>query len=197
MNLQGFVVLLIAFGLVFAAGFDYLPFPWLMSGRLQDGDSSKRVDNQVEVKSPLTVEEARSRAKILHETLHGALQVMHRDFFRKDEALTIPSRSLEDVFSELESSYGITLRWLAVETKAMSSDHEPESDFEKQAVEVLQSGKSDFEAFDNDRYQYAGRIRLSAVCLTCHFPGRPNNDDRFAGLSITMPVRQSDATDGR
>jgi hypothetical protein len=37
---------------------------------------------------------------------------MHRDFFREDEKLTIPSRSLEDVFRELTRSHGVELRWL-------------------------------------------------------------------------------------
>ncbi|MFV1995493.1 MAG: hypothetical protein ACC661_08650, partial [Verrucomicrobiales bacterium] len=50
---------------------------------------------------PATVAEARGRARLLHETIHGALQVMHRDFFDPEDRHRIPSASLEDVFDEL------------------------------------------------------------------------------------------------
>ncbi|MEZ6068362.1 MAG: DUF3365 domain-containing protein [Planctomycetaceae bacterium] len=130
---------------------------------------------------------ARARARILHETLHGTLQVMHRDFFREDDGTRIPSRSLADVFSELEKSYEIKLQWLAVDTKAMHIDHEPQTDFEKAAVAAFKADESEYEQVDGDAYRYAGRIRLSAVCLTCHLSRRSNNNDRSAALTITMP----------
>lgn len=41
--------------------------------------------------------DARGRARLFHEMVHGALQVMHRDFFREDEGLKIPSSPLDDV----------------------------------------------------------------------------------------------------
>jgi hypothetical protein len=72
--------------------------------------------------STTTVEEARIRAKILHETFHGVLQVVHRDFFREDQKLVLPSKSLEDVFSDLAKTHQIELRWLAVNTNAMRSN---------------------------------------------------------------------------
>jgi hypothetical protein len=137
--------------------------------------------------APRSVAEARARARILHETLHGTLQVMHRDFFREDDGTRIPSRSLADVFSELEKSYEIKLHWLAVDTKAMHIDHEPQTDFEKAAVAAFKADESEYEQVDGDAYRYAGRIRLSAVCLTCHLSRRSNNNDRSAALTITMP----------
>lgn len=155
------------------------------SERKKASDYSRQINEN----SPTTIVEARGRARILHETLHGTLQVMHRDFFREDEGLKIPSRSLEDVFRELERSYGVELRWLAVDTKAMDIDHEARDEFEKEAVRVLRSGKSEYENSTENRYRHAGRIRLSATCLTCHASRRSSNDDRFAGLVITMPLK--------
>ena len=147
-------------------------------------DDAKRIREN----SPTTVVEARGRARILYETMHGTLQVMHRDFFREDEGLKIPSRSLEDVFSELSRSYGVKLHWIAVDLKAMSVDNEPRTDFEKQAARVLKSGKNEFESVAGNEFRFAGRIRLSATCLSCHASRRSSNDDRAAGLVITMPL---------
>ncbi|QDT92489.1 c-type heme family protein [Gimesia algae] len=139
---------------------------------------------------PATVEEARIRAKILHETIHGSLQVMHRDFFLEDESITIPSRSLEDVFKELERAYGIKARWLAVNAKAMNIDNEPVSDFEKAAVKVLSDGKPEYEQIADKKFHYAGSIRLASQCLKCHLPQRTSNKDRVAGLVISMPLKK-------
>lgn len=141
--------------------------------------------------APTTVAEARGRARILHETIHGALQVMHRDFFREDEKLTIPSRSLEDVFRELARSFDVEVHWLAVNTEAMNVDHEPQSEFEKRAVKALASGKSEFESSDQDVYRHVGVIRLASQCLKCHVPRRTSTKDRAAGLVITMPLKMA------
>lgn len=140
--------------------------------------------------APATVAEARARAQLLHETIHGALQVMHRDLFREDEKLTIPSRSLEDVFRELQRSYGVQVRWLAVNTEAMNVDHRPRTEFEKNAVKALGSGKRAFEAIDDGVYRHAGVIRLASQCLKCHVPNRTSTEDRAAGLTITMPLSE-------
>ena len=146
---------------------------------------------QINENSPTTVIEARGRARILHETLHGALQVMHRDFFREDEGLKIPSRSLEDVFHELAETYGVKLRWIAVDLKAMSVDNEPKTDFEKEAVRVLKTGRTEFESASDSEFQFAGRIQLSAICLSCHASRRSSNEERAAGLVITVPLKHS------
>ena len=157
-----------------------------------DEPNNNEADRAAEINknSPASVQEARGRARILHETLHGSLQVMHRDFFREDEGLKIPSRSLEDVFSELSRSYGVKLSWIAVDLKAMNVDNEPQSEFEKAAAGALKSGKEEFESVTNDEFRYAGRIRLSATCLSCHASRRSSNDDRAAGLVITMPLKE-------
>ena len=136
-----------------------------------------------------TIEEARARAQLLHETIHGALQVMHRDFFREDEGLKIPSRSLEDVFAELADSYGVGVRWLAVDTEAMDISHKPQDDFEKSAVEALSGEDLEYEAIENGQYRYAGRIKLASDCLKCHVQSRTDTRDRKAGLVITLPLK--------
>ncbi len=132
---------------------------------------------------------ARIQARVLHETIHGTLQVVHRDFFREDESLHIPSKSFEDVFAELEKSHKVQLSWIAVNAQPMSVDNRPEGEFEEQAAKALADGKPEFEIVDGKMYQFAGAIRLSNTCLGCHLPRRSSNDDRVAGLVIRFPLR--------
>lgn len=155
--------------------------------RVDAADSVEAV-SKADDNAPTTIKEARGRAQLLHETIHGALQVMHRDFFREDEKLTIPSRSLEDVFRELARRYQVEVRWLAVNAEAMNVDHKPRTEFEKNAVKALASGKEEFEASDDKVYRHAGVIRLSPQCLKYHVPNRTSTKDRAAGLVITMPL---------
>lgn len=150
-------------------------------------------DEQVEHKEkslPATKEEAQARARLLHETIHGSLQVMHRDFFQEDESITIPSHSLEDVFKELDRTFGVKVRWLAVNAKAMNIDNEPKTDFDKSAVKELSDGKPEHETLSGNTYHFAGAIRLPSQCLKCHLPGRMSNKDRVAGLVISMPLKK-------
>jgi hypothetical protein len=137
---------------------------------------------------PTSLVEARSRARLLHETLHGTLQVMHRDFFNKLDAHAIPSASLEDVFHELSKDYQVELKWLIVDTDVVNVDHKPAEDFERSAVQGLKSGQRFVEAIEADRYRFAGPIRLASQCLSCHVKDRTSNQDRTAGLLITMPL---------
>ncbi|MEQ8789812.1 MAG: DUF3365 domain-containing protein [Pirellulaceae bacterium] len=147
--------------------------------------------------APSAVLEARSRARVLHETIHGALQVMHRDFFDEEQGRVIPSRSLEDVFHELERSHHVTVRWMSVNTSAMNVDHEPQTEFEKNAAKALASGRKQYEEIARDGYQYAGLIRLSSRCLKCHVPNRTSTEDRAAALTITMSLSEKPtASDG-
>ena len=139
--------------------------------------------------TPENVDEARRRARLLHEAIHGTLQVMHRDFFNDEESLKIPSQSLEDVFSELEKTQQVTLRWLAVNTEAMDVDHKPQDEFEKAAAKALSQDKKEYEQASDTSYRYAGTIRLSARCLKCHVPDRKSLEDRAAALVITMPLK--------
>lgn len=138
--------------------------------------------------APASVAEARGRAQLLHEMIHGSLQVMHRDFFDEDDALAIPSASLEDVFREMSRSFHVEIKWLNVNTDVVNVDHQPEDDFEKSAAKHLARGEEYFESESADRYRFAGPIRLRSQCLKCHVKDRRSTDDRTAGLVISMPL---------
>ena len=144
-----------------------------------------------ETPAPRSAGEARARAKLLHETIHGALQVMHRDFFDDEEAVAIPSGSLEDVFRVLAESHGVEIGWLNVETDVLNIEHEPKDRFEEQAAKALAAGRDEYEQAGADQYRYAGAIRLGSQCLKCHVKRRTSTEDRTAGLVIRMPVAPS------
>jgi hypothetical protein len=163
----------------------------LAAGDVESSSEDPAADTTTDENLPATVVEARSRARILHETLHGTLQVMHRDFFDPNQRLSIPSRSLEDVFKELERSWQVKLHWLVVNADAMNVDNKPRDDFEKDAAKALASGKPEFETVEGNVYRFAGSIRLASQCLKCHVPRRTSTEDRTAGLVIRMPLRNS------
>jgi hypothetical protein len=162
--------------------------------RPDGSDTGPRGDKkaaEIEGKSLVTLEVARAQAKLLHETFHVTLQVVHRDYYRQDEGLLIPSRSLEAVFDELAHSSNVKLRWLAVNAQAMNVDHRARSEFEKNAVKALGSGKEMFEFVENDVYRYAGSITLFSQCLKCHLPNRTSSAPRTAALLITVPIKKN------
>ncbi len=137
---------------------------------------------------PATVDEARGRARWLHEVVHGALQVMHRDFFDEEAVgLSLPSQSLDDVFDEMSRTYQVEIRWLGVNANK-GKDHLPKDRFEEQASAALLSGKMEYEAVEGKRYRFAGHIRLQNECLKCHVPERKTLEDRMAGLAISFPM---------
>lgn len=135
------------------------------------------------------VVESRLRSRLLHETIHGSLQVMHRDFFRNgDDRTPIPSESLEDVFAELERTWQVKVRWLAVDAKALNAAHRPATPFDELAVKAITDGGEMFEASADGVYQYAGKINLGNQCLKCHVPDRTSLTDRKAAVVISMPL---------
>ena len=137
------------------------------------------------------VAEARVRAQLMHETIHGALQVMHRDFFREEDRSRIPSASLEGVFAELEKTWQVKVRWLAVNAKPMSIDHKPADAFERKAASKIEGGEEMYDTTEGETYRYAGAITLGNACLKCHVPDRTSLEDRKAALVITMPLRMA------
>ena len=158
-------------------------------------DESNQASRIEKYESPHTIREARDRAILLHETIRGTLQVVHRDLFDDEDAFAIPSNSLEDVFEELANRYQVDIRWLVVNTDVLNVEHKPKNDFEKSAVASLAAGNPSFERTSKDRYSFAGAIRLKSQCLKCHVKRRTDTGERIAGLSITMPIhRHSKAT---
>lgn len=144
-----------------------------------------------EVSLPATVEEARARARWMHEGFHGALQVMHRDFFDEDDAGVLPSQSLDDVFKEMARSWAVEIRWLGVNaTKGI--DHKPKDRFEERAAEALLSGEIEYEQIEANRYRYVGLVRLQNECLKCHVRDRNTLEDRVGGLAISFPMKKAE-----
>ena len=148
-------------------------------------DSEKAV-----VQPPASIVEARARAVLLHETIHGALQVMHRDFFDDENPVILPSQSLDDEFAELGTRFGVRVRWLTGNADEMNTSHRLEGPFETEAIEVLKKGADRHEAMVDGSFRYVGRVRLASQCLKCHVQRRTTLEDRFAGLSLTIPLAQ-------
>jgi hypothetical protein len=140
---------------------------------------------------PRTTAEARGQARLLHEAMHATLHFVHRAYYREDEGLPIPAATLDKVFASLADGEGVALRWLAVNAQAMSTDHEPQNEFEKQAAAALAGGKPEYEAVEGGIYRRAATIALTSDCLKCHLPNRKSTEARLAGLVIAMPVDDS------
>jgi len=150
--------------------------------------SPSRLEDKTKLVQATNPDEARSRALLLYELAQGSLQVMHRDFFDKDNTHAIPSASLEDVFKEMDKSFGVKMKWLTVNTDVVNFEHEAETDFEKAAVKILASGENYAEETGKDEYLFAGAISLRSQCLGCHLKSRKSTNARTAGLVISIPI---------
>lgn len=146
----------------------------------EKGNDEKRV----------SVATARDRAKLLQDVYSTTLDTMHRHYFRREGAV-LPARALDDVFAEVDRKTKIKSRWIAVNTPAMSINHEPETAFEKKAAAELADGKSEYESTEKGEYLRAAPIPLGAGCVGCHtkFGATDNKKPRFAGLVISIPVK--------
>jgi hypothetical protein len=131
---------------------------------------------------------ARQRAELLHETIHAVLEIVHQQYYREDEGLPIPAAALKSVFRELAERQHVELRWLVVDAEAMNVEHLPRTEFEKQAVRALASGRKAFESTDQGVYRRAQAITLTSECLKCHVPNRTNTKPRTAGLAVAIPL---------
>ncbi|HVA49885.1 MAG TPA: hypothetical protein VNH11_26195 [Pirellulales bacterium] len=89
----------------------------------------------------------------------------------------------------MERQSRVEARWISVNTRAMSLDHEPRTEFEKAAAEKLGSGQDEYEIVENGYYRRAGAIPLGGGCISCHagFFKTPPKSPRFAGLIISTP----------
>ena len=168
----------------------YLLLMALIAGTLHaDEVTNAKTSEEVAGIAPST-DEARSRARLLHETIHASLQIVHQEYYREGESLKIPAATMRQVFREVSERQNIQLRWLVVDAQAMNADHKPQNDFEKQAAEALAAGKSSHEQVEGATYRHVGRIALTSDCLKCHAPNRTSNKERVAGLIITIPLAQ-------
>ena len=169
-----------------------LSVQWISSISAEDPPAATARDNggaTESEKNRTSLEVARAQAELLHATIHATLQAVHREYYREDEGLTIPSATLDKVFAELASEHKVKIHWLAVDAQAMNVDHQARDEFERRSVVELTKGKTEFEVAEPGRYRRTGRIVLGSQCLKCHLPGRTSNQDRAAGLVISIPIR--------
>lgn len=139
---------------------------------------------------PPAAGEAEARARLLHAVVSGALRVMLRDFFRRNETRAIPSESLRDVFKAMADDHGVTLRWLASSETIMNEDNKARDAFDEAALRALSGGAASHREVGGGRLRWAGPIVLRNECLKCHVSGRSSLEDRHAALVIEMPVRK-------
>lgn len=146
------------------------------------GDSSKPDANAAQVAL------ARVKAELLHDAYSATLDVIHERYFRNDRS-AVPARAMEDVFDMMARQSKIEARWIGVNARTMSINHEPKDDFEKSAAEAIRSGKEFFERVEDGHLRRAGAIPLTAGCLTCHGTfGLETKSPRYAGLVIKVPL---------
>lgn len=143
----------------------------------------------VEAQPSDSVTLARDQAKLMHQIYSATLDVMHEQYFRKDRD-TVPARAMEGVFSEMKRQTKIQSRWIGVNAKTMSVDHEPKDDFEKFAARSLGKGETAVERTEGKLYRRAEAIPLSSGCLSCHgtFGVEPKTP-RVAALVIGIPLK--------
>jgi Protein of unknown function (DUF3365) len=155
-------------------------------------DDNGEPSTATDLVAPSTVSEARSRAMLLHEVIRGTLQVVHRDFFDDEDSRAIPSASFEDVFRGMAEQFDVKLKWLVVNADVVNVDHVATDEFEKNAVQLLATGKPYVEATEAKLYRYVGPIHLDSQCLKCHVKMRTSNKPRKSGLLISMPIGVGD-----
>lgn len=146
-----------------------------------------------ETESAVTViseDEARGRAELLHTMYLRTLHTMHREYFRDNDRLTVPSRALEGVFSSVDRRSGGKTRWIAVNAPAMNIEHKPSTAIEKEAALALKGGESVYEKVVDGVYHRVGAITLFASCTRCHLGALANQRPgrRVAGLAISLPL---------
>jgi len=144
----------------------------------------------------ITVAEARIRSQILETTYLSMLQNIHRNYFRDNERLPVPSRVLEDVFFAVDRKHGTKSRWIAVNTPPMNLEHKPKEGFETRAVKALTANQSRFEEVRKDVFYSARAVTLFASCQRCHLNAlaRENGGRRVAGLVIQIPLKGNPST---
>jgi hypothetical protein len=184
---------------VFVAGSFFPAAPlYAQSSGSESGSSDIQVDLPEPSSSAATdrvgVDVARDRARLMHRIYTVTLDVMHERYFHGDRAM-VPARAMEDVFSEMQRQSGVRARWIAVNVKPMSVDHEAESDFEKRAAKEIAAGATQAEVVEAGYYRRAGAIPLTSDCISCHdgFFRKPSTKPKFAALVISVPVESESA----
>lgn len=156
-------------------------------------DSSRKADTKsaprIEETNRVTIEVARDRAKVMHSVYEATLDVMHHRYFHRERSV-VPARAMEDVFSEMKRQLQIEARWISVNLKPMSIDHEPVSEFEKLAAREIADGKTELDLIEDGYYRRAGVIPLGSGCVSCHAGlfKEANRTPKYAALVISVPI---------
>ena len=139
---------------------------------------------------PFTVQAAKERSQLMHQIYAATLDAMHHHYFRANKSV-LPARAMEDIFADVARETQSTARWISVNTKPMSIDHEPKTDFERTAASEIAAGKPMFDRIEDGFYRRAGAIPLSAGCVGCHMGmfNDPGSTPRYAALIISIPVQ--------
>lgn len=140
-------------------------------------------------KSSVPLAVAKDRARLLHEVYTSTLEVIHQRYFRNERTM-VPARAMEEIFSDMQRNNRGEARWMSVNLKAMSINHEPKTEFEKRAAKEIADGKTEVEVVEDGFYRRAGVIPLGVGCIGCHdgFFKPPTKDPKFAALVISVPV---------
>jgi predicted small secreted protein len=159
-------------------------------GFFQPVSSASAAEPRARLDESPAVVAARERAALTHVIYATTMEMLHRHYFRRGQAI-LPARAMEDIFAEVAEQTKVEGSWIAVNTKAMSIHHEPKTDFEKQAATAIAAGQERFETVDKDFLRIARPIPLGEGCVNCHtgmFRG-PSKTPRFAGLIVTVPLK--------
>jgi hypothetical protein len=153
----------------------------------KDKQAASRSDVDESARVPVAI--ARDRVKVMQDIYAATLHMMHERYFHGERA-TVPARALQDVFAEIKRQSHTDARWISVNLKPMSIDHEPKTDFEKRAAKELAKGKTELEVVEDGYYRRAVSIPLGGGCIGCHAGSITDTSTaaRFAGLVISMPV---------
>ncbi len=184
---SGFVcVIAFVFCGAIVSGFAPLGKSTVAAGDEQPGGAVPRIAE----KDRVTVAVARDRATVMHDVYAATLDVMHHHYFQREKAV-LPARAMEDIFAEIKQKSRADARWISVNLKAMSINHEPKSEFEKSAAKEIAAGKAEVEIIEEGYYRRVGAIPLGDGCISCHggIFREGSKTPRFAGLVISIPVR--------
>lgn len=155
------------------------------------GKKQAALEKPVDDDARVSIEVARERAAVLHVAYAATLDTIHHYYFRREQSV-LPARAMEEVFSAVARKSNVKARWIAVNTKPMSVDHEPNGDFEKKAAAELAAGEDKYEAVEDGYFRSASSISLHGGCLSCHANssfGPPPKGARYAGLVISVPIK--------
>jgi predicted small secreted protein len=167
---------------------------WLLAAVIgaghHSGPSAVAAEPATKRQANAALASARERAETAHVIYAATLEMLHRHYFRRGQAV-LPAKGLEEVFAEVADQTKVAGSWIAVNTKPMSVHHTPKTDFEKRAAAAIAAGQERFEELDADTLRIARPIPLGEGCVSCHdgmFRSR-SKSPLVAGLIVAVPLK--------